>query len=235
MRDGDQCIPICANTPDAPGEIVRIAPAGNCPNYRPARAAVVHGVPPQPADDSVRYIPLTRGLYAIVDKADYEWLSRYRWCTLGAGERPYACRRENGKTIYMHREILQAPPDLCVDHIHGFTLDNRRANLRTCTHSENMRNRKGNSGRDLPKGVTWQSHCNKYRAGIAIDGKPMHIGYYDDPIEAARAYDRKAIELFGEFARLNFPDDVRQGSVARPSSLVARAAEGGGEQEPSPA
>jgi hypothetical protein len=235
MRDGDQCIPICANTPNAPGEIVRIAPAGNCPNYHPAPEPIVHGVPPQPADDSIRYIPLTRGKFATVDKADYEWLSQYRWCTLGAGERPYACRREHGKTIYMHREIMQAPKGLCVDHIEGFTLDNRRANLRTCTPSENMRNRRGNGGRDLPKGVTWQSHCNKFKASIGCDGTPKHIGYYDDPIEAARAYDRKAIELFGEFARLNFPDAVRQESVARPSSPVARAGEAGGEQESSPA
>jgi len=233
MRDGDACVPICVNTPNALGEIVRIDPAGTCPNYRPAREPTVHGVPPQPMDDAVRYIPLTRGKFAIVDKADCEWLSQYRWCTLGGGEHPYACRRENGKTIYMHREIMQAPPDLCVDHIHGVTLDNRRAQLRLCTPSENMRNRRGNSGRDLPKGVTWESHCGKYKASIGCDGVPKHIGYYDDPIEAAKAYDRKALELFGEFARLNFPDAERQESVARASSLVSRAAGGGGEQTPS--
>jgi hypothetical protein len=213
MRDGDACVPICVNTPNALGEIVRIDPAGKCPNYRPAREPIVHGVPPQPTDDAIRYIPLTRGKFAIVDKADYEWLSQYRWCTLGGGDRPYACRRENGKTIYMHREIMQAPPNLCVDHIHGVTLDNRRTQLRLCTPSENMRNRRGNSGRDLPKGVTWESHCNKYKASIGFDGVPKHIGYYDDPIEAARAYDRKALELFGEFARLNFPQEVERGSV----------------------
>ena len=212
MRDGDECVPVCVNTPNAPGEIVRIDPAGTCPNFRRKREPVVHGTPPEPPDDSIRYIPLTRGKYAIVDAADYEWLSQYRWCVLGGGDRPYACRRENGKTIYMHREIMQAPKDMCVDHIEGFTLDNRRASLRTCTHAENMRNRRANFGRGPYKGVTYLRHCNKYRAGIGVNGKPMHIGYYDDPIEAARAYDRKALELFGEFARLNFPEEVERGN-----------------------
>ena len=129
------------------------------------------------------------------------------------------------------------------------TLDNRRANLRLCTLAENMRNRRGNLGRDLPKGVTWQPHCNKYKASIGCDGAPKHIGYYDDPIEAARAYDRKAIELFGEFARLNFPQEVERPSVeackrgcgeedqpvARPSSPVARTDGTDGGQTPSPA
>jgi len=146
-----------------------------------------------------------------VDKADYCRLCQYRWCATGT-DRPYACRREHGRTIYMHREIMQAPPGLCVDHIHGVTLDNRRANLRLCTLAENMRNRRGNSGRDLPKGVTWESHCGKYKASIGCDGVPKHIGYFDAPIEAARAYDRKALELFGEFARLNFPQEVERGS-----------------------
>lgn len=214
MRDGDVCVPVCVNTPNAPGEIVRIAPAGTCPNFRRKREPVIHGTPPEPPSDDIRYIPLTRGLYAIVDTADYEWLSQYRWCVLGGGDRPYACRRENGRTIYMHREIMQAPAGMCVDHIEGFTLDNRRANLRTCTVAENARNRKGNSGRTLFKGVTYQKHANKYKASIGCEGAPRHIGYYDDPVEAAKAYDRKALELFGEFARLNFPEEVERGSNA---------------------
>jgi len=237
MHDGDQEVPICANTPNSPGEIVRITPAGSCPNFRLKPEPILHGVPPQPTDDSIRYIPLTKGKYAIVDAADYAWLSRYRWCVTGT-DRPYACRREHGRTIYMHREIMQPPEGMCVDHIAGFTLDNRRANLRNCTPSENIRNRRGNCGRDLPKGVTWEKHANKYKASIGCDGAPKHIGYYDDPTEAAKAYDRKALELFGEFARLNFPDAVRQESVAWPSlgverrcasGLVSRAGEAGGE------
>ncbi|MEN6578328.1 MAG: HNH endonuclease [Phycisphaerales bacterium] len=211
VPEGERTLWICANTPDCPGCLACVKACAKCPNFRTKRCPMVRCTPPEPPDDSIRFIPLTRGKFAIVDAGDYEWLSKYRWCTLGPGEHPYACRRENGKTIYMHRQIMQPPEGMCVDHIEGFTLDNRRANLRICTPAENMRNRRGNCGRDLPKGVTYQRHCNKYRAGIAIDGKPMHIGYYDDPIEAAKAYDRKALELFGEFARLNFPEEAGQG------------------------
>ncbi|MBP7054057.1 MAG: HNH endonuclease [Phycisphaerae bacterium] len=225
VPEGERILWICANTPKCPGCLACVRECEQCPNFRARRCPVVRGTPPEPPDDSIRFIPLTRGKFAIVDAGDYEWLSQYRWCTLGAGEHPYACRRENGKTIYMHRQIMQPPDGMCVDHIEGFTLDNRRANLRVCTPAENMRNRRGNLGRDLPKGVTWQRHCNKYKASIGCEGTPKHIGYYDDPIEAAKAYDRKARELFGEFARLNFPDASRQESVARATSLVSRPGE----------
>jgi hypothetical protein len=204
--------PICANTPNAPGRIVRIEPQDSCDNFRRKPDPVVRGVPPDPPDDSIRFIPLTRGKFAMVDAADYEWLSQYRWCVTGT-DRPYACRREDNRTIYMHRQIMRPPQGMCVDHIKGFTLDNRRANLRICTHTENMRNRQGNSGRTLFKGVTYQAHCGRYKASIGAKGRPKHIGYYDNPIEAARAYDRKARELFGEFARLNFPDSEERRSV----------------------
>jgi len=238
VPEGGRTLWICANTPKRPGSLACVEACGKCPNFHRRPEPVVHGTPPEPPDESIRYIPLTRGKFAIVDKADYEWLSQYRWCTLGGGERPYACRRENGKTIYMHRQIMRPPEGMCVDHIHGVTLDNRRANLRLCTPSENMRNRRGNCGRDLPKGVTYQRHCNKYKASIGCEGVPKHIGYYDDPIEAAKAYDRKAVELFGEFARLNFPQEVERGSVeackrgsGEENQSVSRAAE----QTPSPA
>jgi len=206
MREGRRVLWICANTPDWPGGITRIKPGGRCPNFRRRRCPVVHANPPDPPNDEVRFIPLTHNRFAIVDAADYESLSKRRWCVTGT-DRLYACRRENGKTIYMHRQISKPPKGMIVDHINGCTLDNRSGNLRNCTHAENMRNRRGNRGRTLFKGVTWQRHCRKYKATIGCNGRPTHIGYYDDPIEAARAYDRKAQELFGEFARLNFPED----------------------------
>ena len=209
VRDGNRVLWVCVNTPKRPGQIVCVKPEGKCPHFCPKRARVVRGTPPEPPDSGSRYIPLTRGRFALVDAADYEWLSRCKWCVTGQ-DRPYACRHDSGKTIYMHREIMNTPAGLCVDHINGHSLDNRRCNLRNCTHADNMRNRRGNSGRSLYKGVTFQAHCGKYKASIGAKGCPKHIGYYDDPAEAARAYDRKARELFGPFAWLNFPEPGRE-------------------------
>ncbi len=230
MRDGDACVPICANTPSAPGEIVRIDPAGKCPNYCRKPQPVIRGVPPQPTDDGIRYIPLTRGKYAMVDAADYPWLSEYKWHVVAPGKE-YAGRKQQGKTVYMHREIMQPPLGMMVDHIDGNSLNNCRRNLRNCTNQQNMQNiRKSPRVGSRYKGVYYDKRRRTFSAKICHNGKSYHLGTFATEIEAARAYDRKALELFGEFARLNFPDAVRQESVARPSWPVARAAEAGEER-----
>lgn len=89
-----------------------------------------------------------------------------------------------------------------VDHINGNKLDNRKSNLRICTDAENARNSSKKSGNF--KGVQWRSDKHKFRARIMDNGKEIFIGYFTNEIEAAKAYDTKAKELFGEFARLNF-------------------------------
>lgn len=106
----------------------------------------------------------------------------------------------------MHRVIMGEPRGLVVDHIDGNSLNNRRSNLRVCTVSQNHQNQRFRGGLSRYKGVCFLKKINKWRANIGFDGRRMHIGCFDNEVDAAKAYDRKAGELFGEFAYLNFPE-----------------------------
>jgi len=109
---------------------------------------------------------------------------------------------------------MQPPPGMMIDHINGNGLDDRRANMRTCTNQQNMRNlRKRRSGSSIYKGVYYDKRRRTWYARICHNGKNIHLGTFATEIEAARAYDRAARRLFGEFARLNFPDEVERRSV----------------------
>jgi len=149
-------------------------------------------------------IPLTQGRVAIVNNADYEGLSQHKWYATKGGAVWYAKRDERGKTVLMHQLILNPPVGTESDHINGDGLDNRRSNLRLCTHAQNqMNSRKRTNCSSQYKGVDWdKSHC-KWRARIMADGKRHHLGYFDDEIDAARAYNKAAKKGFGEFAKLN--------------------------------
>lgn len=145
------------------------------------------------------------GKSAIVDDEDFEWLNQSKWYLSPRG---YSCSktggRKNQKTIYMHKLISGSSIGLKVDHINGNKLDNRRENLRICTHAENIRNSKiqvnNTSGF---KGVSWNKDKNKYKAYINIKRKQIFLGYFDKKIEAAMIYNKAALEHFKEFARLN--------------------------------
>ena len=157
-------------------------------------------------------IPLTQGHSAIVDADDYERLSQWKWCTMtsrGGPRAKRAYRDENGKqqTMLMHRFIMGAIGADVVDHINHDTLDNRKANLRVCSRLENQRNstsRKKSTSKYL--GVDWVRRNQKWRARIQTDNGALHIGVFATEFEAARAYDVKAAEHFGEFANLNIKD-----------------------------
>jgi hypothetical protein len=149
-----------------------------------------------------KVISLTQGYVTLVDDDDYIWLSQWRW-HYGDG---YARRNEwrGGKshTIRMHRLIHQTPAGMDTDHIDGDGLNNQRSNLRTATSTENMRNRRMRKDNTSGfRGVTWSKREKKWVAQIRLDGKRIHLGYYNTPEEAAEVYIRKAIELFGEFFR----------------------------------
>ncbi len=107
-----------------------IPPGTVCRNYR------VRPPSPDPADETVKRIPLSGGPYAYVDAADYERLSRYKW-RVCAG---YAARYEKGRAIFMYHQIIQPPKGMVVDHRNGNRLDNCARNLRACTRGGGGRN-----------------------------------------------------------------------------------------------
>lgn len=160
----------------------------------------------------MQQIMLTQGYFTIVDDEDYDWLRAHKWVVFRHEYKDafwcYASRHsskvEGRKTILMHRVILDCPDGLVIDHINGNGLDNRCCNLRICTQEQNLRNRQlHRSNRSGYHGV--QASRGKWCASIRIDGQNIRIGWFDDPIEAAKAYDERALNEFGEFARLNFP------------------------------
>ena len=155
-------------------------------------------------------IPLSRGMVAIVDDIDYEWLSQWKWQANPSKSTFYADRRPGTwpfrKVIKMHRIIINAPPGIECDHIDGNGLNNVRSNLRLATHSQNIQNTKRRiDGVSGYKGVT--ANGNNWKACIKIDGHQFYLGTFKTKEEAARVYDAKARELFGKFARPNFKEE----------------------------
>lgn len=172
-------------------------------------------------------IPLVNmdGLCTLVDAADYEWLSQHTWrATSGGGETFYAYTRCHGKLCYMHRMIMNPPAGMVVDHKNRDGLDNHRVNLRNATPGQNNANREFRTGVSGFRGVY---PCrDRWGARIRHQRRLLCLGVFDDPAEAARAYDHKAIELHGEFACLNFPEEaagriVYLGGTARVCRAVA--------------
>jgi len=161
----------------------------------------------------MKTIPLSQGKEAVVDDEDYERLAQFKWCALKQGNTFYARRNVHtpaGWTLAsMHRMILKPPNNMQCDHIDGNGLNNQRANLRACTRAENTCNQRPQVGcASRFKGVAWHKAAQKWQAQIQNVGKQMHLGYFTDEVDAARAYDAAARELFGEFARPNFPEEV---------------------------
>jgi len=196
---------ICFNCAQNPGTIQEVYAHGTCRNFQGRREPSGRREPRQPENADFRYIGLTKGKVAIVDAADYEWLSQYKWSAVEKGGTFYACRREGRRTIWMHREIMKPPKGKVVDHIDGNGLHNRRGNMRNCTPQQNAYNIKhlcegSRYAGVFPCGTLWG-------AKIIHEGQEYWLGLFDTELEAALARDRKALELLGKYAYLNFPHE----------------------------
>ncbi len=158
----------------------------------------------------VQRITLTQGLHALVDDEDYAGLAAYKWYVItGRSGIRYAARhspRNLGPiTISMHRQILKAEPGQQVDHKNHDGLDNRKTNIRICTHAQNMHNRRPKKGgSSVYKGVSWNKARGTWGTMLRVDGINRHLGCFKSEIDAAEAYDNAARKHFGEFACLNF-------------------------------
>ena len=108
----------------------------------------------------------------------------------------------------MHQMILEVPKGMVVDHINNDTMDNRNANLRPATRAQNSRNRKKISRQcsSKYKGVWWHKSSLKWGATVVFEKKKIHLGIFNNEIDAAKAYDEAAKKYHGEFACLNFPE-----------------------------
>lgn len=159
-------------------------------NDRIIRPIVVRG--------DVAEIELTSGLKAIIDAEDIPLVQGRSWFTMGAKHKRYAATRDGGAPKTLHRFLMNPPDGMHVDHINGDGLDNRRSNLRLATPRENTANSRRDIGRSGYIGVQRAKYGNKFLAAMTIN-----IGTFDTAEEAARAYDAKAVEVFGEFAMTN--------------------------------
>lgn len=153
------------------------------------------------------------GKFALVDDEDSEKANCHKWYLTGGPRGGYVRTtvylggghaHPHHKLLGLHQLVMNAPDGVLVDHIYGDKLDNRKSQLRLCTNAENCRNvpapRHNTSGY---KGVSFHKVTGKWSASIRLNKKSKHIGIYLTPKEAARAYNKVALEQWGEFAHLN--------------------------------
>lgn len=154
-------------------------------------------------------VPLTQGKFAIIDSEDFERVSTLKWHASKRKHTYYAVAyvkgtgRKNRKLIYMHRFILNSPAGKQIDHSNGDGLLNTKDNIRICNVNQNRWNMRKTRGTSKFKGVCWDKLQMKWVAFIRHIDKHLYLGTFDSEVLAAKAYDDKAKEFFGEFAKTN--------------------------------
>jgi len=151
---------------------------------------------------------LNTELVALVDDSDYDIVSTYNWHLHKSGHKFYAKTSIYNSgyqcSLYLHRLIMGVNPEFEIDHINGDSLDCQRSNMRVTNRTGNMRNKSPHrNGTSRFKGVSWHKATKKWTTCIYINKKQHTIGYFDNEIAAALAYNAYALEHYGEFAKLN--------------------------------
>ncbi len=160
----------------------------------------------------MKRIPLTQGLFTVVDDADFDGLNQSKWFAAKDGNTYYAVRRAPIKRdkrglIRMHRVIANTPPDALTDHIDGDGLNNTRTNLRVVSNQKNQHNQnhKQQNATSQFRGVCWDKRRTRWQANIAVDSKNKFLGYFTSEHEAAQAYDAAGFARDPEHFTPNFP------------------------------
>ena len=159
--------------------------------------------------DDYAEVDLGHEVVSIIDVEDVQLVSDYAWYKSHYG---YSCNKNNkrGTNIMMHRLIMRASEGEYVDHINRNPLDNRKSNLRICSHQQNCFNKCGNKNTTSKhRGVCWKTREQKWIGEIKCGDTKKYIGSYLSEDDAGRAYDKEAIALYGKFAYLNFPMEVK--------------------------
>ena len=160
----------------------------------------------------MRRISLGWGLFTSVSDKDYEKVFGYEWRIHSDGS---VVRWDGFGNVLMHRQIMNCPDGMEVDHINHDKRDNCRENLRICTHHQNCMNAKGGYGSSKYSGVSLKKRHGKgkffrpfkhWLVVITFNDRSIYVGCFDVEEDAAAAHDKRVKELFGEYAYLNFPD-----------------------------
>jgi len=148
----------------------------------------------------------------LVSIVDMPLLSQYTWTAMD-NKADGSIRVVTNTPVVVHKQwtlmsrllmgVIDAGPDILVDHINMDSLDNRRENLRVCNKSQNMANGLSRGGSSKYKGVYWDKNRNKWLSAITVNYRQIHLGRFDLELDAVKAYNKGALKYFGEFARLN--------------------------------
>lgn len=144
----------------------------------------------------------------IIDDEDFPLIGKSKiWLSIGKKRKDnaYIMIYKNKKQVGLHRFLMNiTDPKIFIDHINGNVFDNRKSNLRICNNKENSRNSKlYRNNKSGYKGIMYIETRKKWRAKIFFEGKTIHLGYFNDKLTAAQAYNEAAIRYFGSFAKLN--------------------------------